>query len=80
MIYLTQSQRLVLSFLRASIRRDGYAPSIAEICEGTGLSSTSTIHYQLGQLEKLGLIQRRPRGQRAIKINLEKVSETVTKL
>ena len=45
---LTLSQRLVLSFLQMRIRDNGYAPSIAEISEYTGLTSTSTIHYQLG--------------------------------
>jgi repressor LexA len=79
-IYLTQSQRLVLSSLRVRIRKYGYAPTVAEICEDTGLSSTSTVHRQLGELEKLGLIERRPRAQRAIKINLEKIGETVTRL
>jgi len=75
---LTLSQRLVLSFLQMRIRDNGYAPSIAEISEYTGLTSTSTIHYQLGQLEKLGLIERQRRGHRAIKLvekNIVKVSQ-----
>jgi repressor LexA len=78
MVVLTLSQRLVLSFLQMRIAKNGYAPSIAEICEYTGLSSTSTVHYQLGQLEKMGLIERQRRGHRAIKIiekNIVKVSK-----
>lgn len=46
----------------------GYPPSVREICKAVGLSSTSTVHSHLSNLEKKGLIKRDHTKPRAIEI------------
>ncbi len=55
---LTKSQQLIYDFLKKEIRQKGYPPSVREISEAVGLSSTSTIHSHLSSLEKKGYIRR----------------------
>ena len=55
---LTRRQGQVLEFIRESIRNDGYPPTVREICTALGLSSPSTVHAHLANLERLGLIKR----------------------
>ena len=54
---LTARQRQVLEFIDAEVRRRGYPPSVREIGEAVGLSSSSTVHAHLGvdELEHLAL-------------------------
>lgn len=62
----TARQEQVLEFIRESIRRNGYPPTVREICTGLGLSSPSTVHVHLANLERLGLIKRDPSKPRAL--------------
>lgn len=72
---LTKSQAKVFEFLKESIA-DGITPSVREICEATGLSSTSTVHSHLKSLEELGYITRTSGLNRSIRIvGEEKVSQ-----
>ena len=48
--------------------KNGYNPSVREICKATGLSSTSTIAYYLDKLEKDGKIKRSGNKNRAMEI------------
>jgi repressor LexA len=64
---LTKRQRAILLAIRAYTATNGYPPSIREIGQAVGLSSTSSVSYQLGQLEGLGYV-RRPGGARAIQL------------
>lgn len=64
---LTKSQAKVFDFLKESIA-DGITPSVREICEATGLSSTSTVHSHLKSLEELGYITRTTGLNRSIRI------------
>ncbi len=63
---LTRRQEQVLEFIRECVRRDGYPPTVREICVGLGLSSPSTVHAHLANLERLGLIRRDPTKPRAL--------------
>ena len=47
---------------------DSIPPTVREICEETGLKSTSTVHAILKKLEELGLIERDPNNSRSIRI------------
>lgn len=58
----------ILAFLSSHIREKGYPPSVREICDAVGLKSTSTVHAQLKNLEKKGLIQKAGAKTRAIKV------------
>ena len=46
----------ILKFLTSYIRQKGYAPSIREIGEAVGLTSTASVHYHLEILRKEGAI------------------------
>lgn len=43
----------VYNFIVEFIKKNGYAPSIREICVGTDLSSTSSVYMHLLKLEDL---------------------------
>jgi repressor LexA len=65
---LTPRQEQVLEFIRASVRADGYPPTVREICAALDLSSPSTVHAHLANLERLGLIKRDPSKPRALDV------------
>ena len=68
---LTPRQRQVLEFIDADVRRRGYPPSVREIGEAVGLSSSSTVHAHLAALEEKGYLRRDPTKPRAIEIHFE---------
>lgn len=65
---LTPRQRQVLDFIRSEIHRRGFPPSVREIGEAVGLSSSSTVHSHLAALEAKGLIRRDPSKPRALEV------------
>lgn len=65
---LTSRQRQILDFIRAEIHRRGFPPSVREIGEAVGLSSSSTVHSHLAALEAKGLIRRDPSKPRALEV------------
>ncbi|MCL2840135.1 MAG: transcriptional repressor LexA [Defluviitaleaceae bacterium] len=65
---LTAKQQLILDFLKAEIRQNGYPPTVREICDAVGLSSTSTVHAHLETLERKGFIRRSPAKNRSTEI------------
>ncbi len=68
---LTSRQRGILDFIEAQMRRRGYPPSVREIGEAVGLTSTSTVHAHLGTLERLGYLKRDPTKPRAIQVRFD---------
>ena len=65
---LTARQREILDFIRAEIHRRGFPPSVREIGEAVGLSSSSTVHSHLAALEAKGLLRRDPSKPRALEV------------
>jgi repressor LexA len=65
---LTPRQEQVLEFIRESVRANGYPPTVREICTALRLSSPSTVHAHLANLERLGLIKRDPTKPRALDV------------
>ena len=65
---LTERQQQILEFIRADIHRRGYPPSVREIGEAVGLSSSSTVHSHLAALEEKGHIRRDPSKPRALEV------------
>jgi repressor LexA len=55
---LTDRQTRILDYIRYVTRTRNYPPSVREIGEAVGLSSSSTVHNHLNQLERRGLIRR----------------------
>ena len=68
---LTARQQQVLEFIDVEVRRRGYPPSVREIGEAVGLSSSSTVHAHLGALQDKGYLKRDPTKPRAIEICYE---------
>ncbi len=68
---LTPRQQQVLEFIDVEVRRRGYPPSVREIGEAVGLSSSSTVHAHLGALQDKGYLKRDPTKPRAIEICFE---------
>ncbi|MDX3772089.1 MULTISPECIES: MarR family transcriptional regulator [unclassified Streptomyces] len=54
---------------RDAIADTGDAPTVREIGRRVGLSSTGSVAYQLGRLEKLGLISRNGRHWRSCRLS-----------
>src|SRR3954463_14495547 len=68
---LTARQRQVLEFIDAEVRQRGYPPSVREIGDAVGLSSSSTVHAHLGALQDKGYLVRDPTKPRAIEVRFE---------
>ena len=58
----------ILLFMEKYQKQYGYPPAIREICEETGISSTSVVNYYLDQLENWGYIKREKNISRGITI------------
>lgn len=65
---LTRRNWQVLNFIRETLQRQGYPPSLREICEAVGVTSTSTAAYQLRELAKKGYIALTPGRPRSYRI------------
>ena len=63
---LTARQRKVLEVIREWVERLGYPPSVREIGEAVGLTSTSSVAHQLRALERKGYLRRDPNRPRAV--------------
>jgi repressor LexA len=77
----TERQQHILSVIKQFTAERGYPPSVREIGERVGLSSSSTIHAHLKTLERRGLISRDPTKPRALRSDMtprgEPVPETI---
>jgi repressor LexA len=65
---LTPRQTRVLEVIRNSVETRGYPPSMREIGEAVGLSSTSSVAHQLMALERKGYLRRDPHRPRAYEV------------
>ena len=65
---LTERQRRVIEVIRDSVQRRGYPPSMREIGQAVGLSSTSSVAHQLMALERKGFLRRDPHRPRAYEV------------
>ena len=65
---LSRRQQQILEFIRESVEARGFPPSIREIGEAVGLSSSSTVHSHLRSLETKGYLRRNPSKPRSIEL------------
>ena len=65
---VTPRQRRILDFIKATVRDRGYPPTVREIGEAVGLNSSSSVHAQLANLERRGLLRRDPTKPRAMEL------------
>src|SRR6202050_3279962 len=67
---LTWRQGKVLQVIRDSVQRRGYPPSMREIGEAVGLTSTSSVSYQLSTLQRKGYLRRDIGRPRTVEVRL----------
>jgi repressor LexA len=65
---ISEKQFQIFKFIVDSIKNIGYPPSVREIAEAVGLSSSATVHSHLKKLEDLGYIKRGKGSSRTIEI------------
>jgi repressor LexA len=65
---LTDRQARIVEYIRHVTKTRNYPPSVREIGEAVGLSSSSTVHNHLNQLERRGLIRRDPSKSRTVQL------------
>ena len=70
---LTPRQQRVLAHIKDSIEKRGYPPSMREIGEAVGLTSSSSVAHQLKVLEEKGFLKRDPNRPRALEVFLPEV-------
>ena len=65
---LTPRQRRILDYIRDTVERRGYPPTVREIGEAVGLVSPSSVAYQMGVLERKGYLRKDPNRPRAVDV------------
>jgi repressor LexA len=70
---LTPRQQLVLAHIKDAIELKGYPPSMREIGQAVGLTSSSSVAHQLRVLEDKGFLRRDPHRPRALEVFLPEV-------
>jgi repressor LexA len=70
---LTPRQQRILNVIRDSLENRGYPPSMREIGDLVGLTSSSSVSHQLKVLEQKGFMKRDPNRPRAIEVFLPEV-------
>ena len=65
---LTKRQQEIFDFIKSYSAKYGYPPTVRDIGKAVGLTSSSTVHAHLANLEKLGLLRRDPSKPRAIEM------------
>ena len=74
---LTKRQQEIFDFIKRYSSSHGYPPTVRDIGKAIGLTSSSTVHAHLANLEKLGLLRRDPTRPRAIEILVDKAKKVV---
>ena len=72
---LTKRQQEIFDFIKRYSAKYGYPPTVRDIGKAIGLTSSSTVHAHLANLEKLGLLRRDPTKPRAIELLVDKAQE-----
>ncbi|HXQ63020.1 MAG TPA: transcriptional repressor LexA [Acidimicrobiales bacterium] len=72
---LTGKRQQILEFIGDRVREQGYPPSVREIGEAVGLTSSSTVHAHLALLQREGYLRRDPTKPRAIEVRYDPSSK-----
>ena len=74
---LTPRQQRILDFIAETVRDRGYPPTVREIGEAVGLTSSSSVHAQLATLERRGHLTKDPTKPRAMTLSEPKLEGVV---
>jgi repressor LexA len=78
---ITPRQQRIVGFIAETVRERGYPPTVREIGEAVGLTSSSSVHAQLANLERAGLLKKDPTKPRAMTLASDaRVEATVVPL
>ncbi len=65
---LSDKQIKIIEYIKNELMLRGYPPSIREICQAVGLSSTSSVHAHLNTLEEKGYVKKGNNKRRALEL------------
>ena len=74
---LTKRQQEIFDYIKRYGSEHGYPPTVRDIGKAIGLTSSSTVHAHLANLEKVGLLRRDPSKPRALEVLVDKAKEVV---
>jgi repressor LexA len=74
---LTKRQQEIFDFIKRYSAKHGYPPTVRDIGKAIGLTSSSTVHAHLANLEKVGLLRRDPSKPRAIELLVDRAKRVV---
>jgi len=74
---LSTKRKQILDCISESVRDRGYPPSVREIGESVGLTSSSTVHAHLSVLQREGYLRRDPTKPRAIEVCFDPSSKVI---
>jgi repressor LexA len=74
---LTTRQQQIFDFIKRHTQEKGYPPTVRDIGKAIGLTSSSTVHAHLANLEQLGLLRRDPTKPRAMEVIADKAKRIV---
>ncbi len=74
---LTKRQKEIFEFINGYASKHGYPPTVREIGKAVGLTSSSTVHAHLANLEKIGLLRRDPTKPRAIELLIDRARKVI---
>ncbi len=75
---LTKRQQEIFDFIGRYSAKHGYPPTVRDIGSAIGLTSSSTVHAHLANLEKVGLLKRDPTKPRAIEVLVDRAKKAVS--
>ena len=75
---LTKRQKEIFDYIKGYASKQGYPPTVREIGKAVGLTSSSTVHAHLANLEKIGLLRRDPTKPRAIEVLVDKAKKAIS--
>jgi repressor LexA len=75
---LTKRQQEIFDFIKRYSAKHGYPPTVRDIGKAIGLTSSSTVHAHLANLEKIGLLKRDPSKPRAIELLVDRAKRVVS--
>jgi repressor LexA len=74
---LTKRQQEIFDFIKRYSAKHGYPPTVRDIGKAIGLTSSSTVHAHLANLEKVGLLRRDPSKPRAIELLVDRAKNAL---
>src|SRR3954471_17299879 len=74
---LTKRQQQIFDFIKRHTSEKGYPPTVRDIGQAVGLTSSSTVHAHLANLERAGVLRRDPTKPRAMEVIAEKAKRIV---